>query len=281
MLAQSVVARVEGLRGRDRARPRAGAARPRTGGARRPAGVWRRRVPLPARSTPGRCSTSRATSSAARCATATTAGVIVETEAYHQSEPACHAYVGVTARTHVAVRAAGRRLRLPLLRHPRAVQRGLRARGRGRRGAHPRARAARGIDTMRARRGLTRPEQLCSGPGKLTQALAIELGLNGDRPRRGPVRFGPRPRGWGPSRSSPGPGSGSRRRRTCRGGSARSGRARVAPVAARGGGRAARARRVSRRAAVSPRPAPPAGRRPGGTRSRGPRGPRRTAGASP
>jgi hypothetical protein len=36
-----------------------------------------------------------------------TAGVIVETEAYHQSEPACHAHVGVTGRTHVLFRRPG------------------------------------------------------------------------------------------------------------------------------------------------------------------------------
>ena len=71
-----------------------------------------------------------------------TAGVIVETEAYHFTEPACHAYVGVTPRTHVLHGPPGHRLRLPLLRHPRAAQRGLRAGGRRRGRADPGAGAA-------------------------------------------------------------------------------------------------------------------------------------------
>ena len=123
-------------------------------------------------------------------------GVIVETEAYHQSEPACHAYVGVTPRTHVlfgppgvayVYRSYGIHALFNAVCEPEGV------------GAAVLVRALeplRGIDTMRARRGLTRPEQLCSGPGKLTQALAIELGLNGSDLVAGPVTLGPRPRGW-------------------------------------------------------------------------------------
>ena len=44
-----------------------------------------------------------------------------------------------------------------------------------------------GIDVMRARRGLERAEELCSGPGKLTQALGIGLSLNGSSLLDGPI----------------------------------------------------------------------------------------------
>jgi DNA-3-methyladenine glycosylase len=44
-----------------------------------------------------------------------------------------------------------------------------------------------GIELMHARRGLERVEDLCSGPGKLTQALAIGLSLNGSSLVDGPI----------------------------------------------------------------------------------------------
>ena len=52
------------------------------------------------------------------------------------------------------------------------------------------------LDAMRERRGLHAAEQLCSGPGKLTQALAIELEHNDTDLVGGPIRVGPRPPGW-------------------------------------------------------------------------------------
>jgi DNA-3-methyladenine glycosylase len=52
------------------------------------------------------------------------------------------------------------------------------------------------LDTMRERRGLHDAEQLCSGPGKLTQALGIELGHNETDLVGGPIRIGPQPPGW-------------------------------------------------------------------------------------
>jgi DNA-3-methyladenine glycosylase len=51
-----------------------------------------------------------------------------------------------------------------------------------------------GIELMRERRGLQRVEDLCSGPGKLTQALDIELQHNGTDLTTGPIVFGERVR---------------------------------------------------------------------------------------
>src|SRR5207253_119798 len=50
-----------------------------------------------------------------------------------------------------------------------------------------------GVEAMRDRRRLERAHELCSGPGKLTQALAIELHHDGPDLATGPVRMHPRP----------------------------------------------------------------------------------------
>jgi DNA-3-methyladenine glycosylase len=125
-----------------------------------------------------------------------TAGVIVETEAYHQSEAACHAHVGVTGRTHVLFGPPGRAYvyfsygvhsLLNAVCEPEGVGAAVLIRA-----LEPIA----GIEAMRARRGAARDTELCSGPGKLTQALGIELDLNGTDLAGGPIRFEPAAPGW-------------------------------------------------------------------------------------
>ncbi len=107
-----------------------------------------------------------------------TAGRIVETEAYHESEPACHAFVGVTDRTRVLFGPPGR----AYVYRSYGIHALLNAvTGPEGEGAAVLIRALEpleGIDLMRERRGVEKVEGLCSGPGKLTQALGIDLGLN-------------------------------------------------------------------------------------------------------
>ena len=121
-----------------------------------------------------------------------TAGRIVETEAYHQTEPACHAFNGLTPRTEVLFGPPGR----AYVYRSYGIHALLNAVSEGEGvGAAALIRAlepVEGLDLMRERRGLTRVEDLCSGPGKLTQALGIWLDLNGTPLLDGPIEIQPR-----------------------------------------------------------------------------------------
>jgi DNA-3-methyladenine glycosylase len=120
------------------------------------------------------------------------AGRIVEVESYHEEEPACHAYAGLTPRTRVLFGAPGfayvyRSYGIHALLNAVAEEEGV--------GAAALIRAlepVEGVDVMRARRGLERAEDLCNGPGKLTQALGIWLDLNGTPLSGGPIEILPR-----------------------------------------------------------------------------------------
>jgi DNA-3-methyladenine glycosylase len=124
------------------------------------------------------------------------AGVIVETEAYHESEPACHAHIGITARTSLLFeapgiayiyRSYGIHALLNVVCEPAGVGAGVLFRA---------LQPIRGIELMRVRRSGLPDRQLCSGPGKLTQALGIELSENRSDLRTGPIVISPRLAGW-------------------------------------------------------------------------------------
>lgn len=105
-------------------------------------------------------------------------GVIVETESYEADDPACHAYVGLTERTRVLFGPPGYAyvyLSYGIHSLLNAV-------------AEPEGEAAavliraleptHGLERMRERRGDKADPELCSGPGKLTEALGVDLGVN-------------------------------------------------------------------------------------------------------
>ena len=114
-----------------------------------------------------------------RLAVGETAGIIVETEAYEASDPACHAYIGKTARNEVLFGPPGHAYvylsygihsLLNFVTEPEGTASAVLIRA-----LEPTA----GIELMRERRGRNEIEQLCSGPGKLTESLAVDLALNG------------------------------------------------------------------------------------------------------
>jgi DNA-3-methyladenine glycosylase len=114
-------------------------------------------------------------------------GIIVETEAYLSTDdPGCHAAIGRTPRNavmfgppgHVYVYRIHQVVCLNLVTAPEGVPEAVLIRA---------LEPTEGIDLMRRRRGVEKLKDLCSGPGKLCQALGVTLADNGRDVTRPPL----------------------------------------------------------------------------------------------
>jgi DNA-3-methyladenine glycosylase len=123
-------------------------------------------------------------------------GVIVETESYERDDPACHAYVGRTSRTETLFGPPGRAYvylsygihsLLNAVAEPEGTAAAVLIRA-----LEPTA----GLEAMRLRRGGRPDRHLCSGPGRLTEALGVGLDLNGADLTVPPFGVLPREGGW-------------------------------------------------------------------------------------
>lgn len=112
-------------------------------------------------------------------------GVIVETEAYRPDDPACHAYenrgtmrnrtiFGPPGTAYVYL-SYGIHILLNVVCEPEGVGSAVLIRA---------LRPVEGLELMQARRGR---KDLCTGPGKLSQALGLDLSRDGHEMRRGPL----------------------------------------------------------------------------------------------
>jgi DNA-3-methyladenine glycosylase len=112
-------------------------------------------------------------------------GVIVEVEAYHHTDPAAHSYNGLTARNAVmfgppgyayVYRSYGIHWCLNFVCEQEGSASAVLIRA---------LEPTKGLETMAARRGVSDLRMLCSGPGKLCEALGVTRAHDGlplDRP---------------------------------------------------------------------------------------------------
>jgi DNA-3-methyladenine glycosylase len=105
-------------------------------------------------------------------------GIVVETESYEADDPACHAYVGLTERTRVLFGPPGHAYVYLSYGIHSLLNAVAESEGEAAAVLIRALEPTHGLEEMRARRGGKPDLDLCSGPGKLTEALGIDLGDN-------------------------------------------------------------------------------------------------------